>query len=124
METARLTLMPLVYVTDMERSIAFYSALGGKVTAKSRSGTWTELRFGDAILALHRTDHLSQEGYPRLELCFVSAGSLEDLQTRLRKDDVQVDRPVTDEAFGFSMTVRDPDGLPIQVNQHDQSLYT
>jgi predicted lactoylglutathione lyase len=124
METPRLTLMPLVYVTDMDRSIAFYSTLGGEVSARSRSGSWAELRFGDSILALHRTDHPSGSNPSTVELCFVSREKLESLRDALSRTGIHVERPVTDEAFGFSMMVRDPDGLPIQINQHDPDLYT
>ena len=124
METTGLTLMPLVYVTDMDKSIAFYSVLGGEISARSRSGTWAELRFGDSILALHRADHPSGSDTSTIELCFVSSEALEGLQDRLSDAGIRVERPVTDEAFGFSMMVRDPDGLPIQINQHDTGLYT
>jgi predicted lactoylglutathione lyase len=124
METPRLTLMPLVYVADLDKSIAFYSILGGKVSARSRSGTWAELRFGDSILALHQADHPSGSDASAIELCFVSSDALEALQDRLSEAGIRMERPVTDEAFGFSMMVRDPDDLPIQINQHDTDLYT
>ena len=60
--------MPVVYVSDMDRSARFYQALGFELS--SRSAHWTELQAGDgAVLAL-----------------------------------------------------RDPDGLEIQVNEHDTEL--
>jgi hypothetical protein len=29
------------------------------------------------------------------------------------------ERGVTDEAYGYSIAIRDPDGLVIQINQHE-----
>ena len=42
----------MVMVQDMERGIAFYQNVIGLVV-NSKSEMWTELGFGDAIIALH-----------------------------------------------------------------------
>ena len=68
-------LMPIVYVQDMDASIAFYERLG--FAPKSRSEMWSELAAGDgAVLALHKAppDHAGQ-----VELAFVAQESLEQL---------------------------------------------
>ena len=109
-------LMPIVYVTDMERSLRFYESLGFEVDGRSRSSYWTELHAGDrAVLALH----LAAEG-SRVELALVAEEALADLEERHRN---VLARPITDEAFGRSLVIRDPDGLEIQVNEHDRELY-
>jgi catechol 2,3-dioxygenase-like lactoylglutathione lyase family enzyme len=111
-------LMPIVFVSDMERSIEFYESLGFE--PQSRSATWTELAAGDgAVLALHQADTLVDPS-PRVELALVSEEPLEQVVERF---DRALARPIADEAFGRSLIIRDPDGLEIQVNEHDRSLY-
>jgi catechol 2,3-dioxygenase-like lactoylglutathione lyase family enzyme len=116
-------LMPMIYATDLDRSIAFYERLGFAVGNLQRGGGWAELHLGDAILALHGTAHLPTGG-ERVLITLVAEEPLPDLQARLEEAGVEIARPVTDEAFGRSMELRDPDGLPIWINEHDTSLYT
>lgn len=118
-------LMPMVYVSDTARSAAFYEKLGFVLTTRGRTGSWVELAAGgsgEALLALHQTDELPDaEGRVRLSL--VATEPLRELEDRLRAAGVEVVRPVTDEGFGYSMEVRDPDGLLVQINQHEKELY-
>ena len=103
-------LMPIVYVTDMDSSLDFYASLGFEV---SRRGThWSELRAGGgAVLALH----LAEES--GLELALMATDPLEDV---VAAHPDAVDRPIADEQFGRSVVLRDPDGLALQVNEHDR----
>ena len=111
-------LMPIVYVTDMERSVEFYESLGFELETKSVM--WTELKAGErAVLALHATASLPEDS-KRLELALVAEQPLEQVQERFGS---ALTRPITDEAFGRSLLIEDPDGLQIQVNEHDPSLY-
>jgi catechol 2,3-dioxygenase-like lactoylglutathione lyase family enzyme len=111
-------LMPIVFVTDMERSIAFYESLG--FAPQSRSPMWTELTAGErAILALHHAE-APPEPSERVQLGLVSEEPLEHVEERFGN---ALARPIADEAFGRSLILRDPDGLEIQVNEHDPSLY-
>lgn len=119
-----MTLMTLVYVTDMAASTAFYSVLGAEASLVNRTRTWAEFRVGDATLALHATEKLPRERFCGLELSFNSTEPLEVLVQALQKAGVPLYREITDEAFGRSVVVRDPDGLPIQINEHDPELYT
>jgi hypothetical protein len=112
-------LMPIVYVTDMARAWDFYVSLGLEGSPGSRSSMWSELRLGDATLALHHVDALPQRQIGRVELAFVATEPLELLVTRLKAADVPFEREIADEAFGRSIQVRDPDGLIIQINEHD-----
>lgn len=103
-------LMPIVYVDDMDVSLAFYARLGFEV--KSRSPMWSELAAGDgAALALHGA---SGEHVGRVELAMVSEERLERVAEL-----VPPHRGIADEAFGRSLILRDPNGLQIQVNEHD-----
>jgi catechol 2,3-dioxygenase-like lactoylglutathione lyase family enzyme len=102
-------LMPIVYVTDMERSIEFYRSLG--FTPLHESAHWSELGAGDgARLALHLADGSG------LELALTSTDALESVAAA-HADDLA--RGIADEAFGRSLVLRDPDGLRLQVNEHD-----
>lgn len=103
--------------------MAFYRALGLDIAARSRADQWAELRLGDALLALHQTEQLP-EATRRVELCFVSTEPLETLVARFTAAGTPLARPITDEAFGRSLVVQDPDGLRIQINEQDPELYT
>ena len=106
-------LMPIVYVRDMSESLAFYERLGFEV--KSRSEMWSELAAGDgARLALHGAvgEHVG-----RVELAMVADEPLERVAELTPPY-----RGIADEAFGRSLIVADPNGLKIQVNEHDRTL--
>ena len=113
--------MPLVFVSDVARSTAFYQALGFELERTQVNGGWAELRFGDAKLALHGMEPLPPEG--RVKLCFSLEGSLDALLMDLRAKGLPAENFVLDEAFGRSLRVCDPDGLTIQFDEFDPSLY-
>ncbi len=110
-------LMPIVYVTDIERSLPFYQALGAKLTEKGWNKYWTELQYGDAILALHLWT-AKAEGHGRVELAFVAHEKLEQVAERLTNAGIELHRQIADEAFGRSFQVKDPNGLVLQINEH------
>ena len=116
-------MMPIVYVTNMEKSVAFYEALGLTTKTEDRSGMWFELTLGDAVLALHFADELPEQKGQRMQLTFVSTQKLENLFEQLEKQNVELEG-IVDEAFGRSFKVYDPDGLMIQINEHEEALYT
>jgi catechol 2,3-dioxygenase-like lactoylglutathione lyase family enzyme len=120
--------MPVVFVSDMQSSVRFYELLGLKVDTKGRSGAWTELRAGDALVALHAAERVEQPatatGAGRVELAFVATELLEAVEARLLTAGASYVQRISDESFGRSLIVRDPDGLPIQINEHDVELYT
>jgi catechol 2,3-dioxygenase-like lactoylglutathione lyase family enzyme len=109
-------LMPIVYVRDMDESVAFYERLGFEVDTQSRSQHWTELKAGQgAVLALH----IAEEGKAgQVELSMVAEQPLERLA-----EVASLARGIADETFGRSMVLQDPNGLQIQVNEHDRELY-
>lgn len=112
--------MTIVYVTDMERSLQFYKGLG--CVAKNEGAYWSELRLGTAVLALHRTHALPQDGL-WVALAMVAHRPLEAIIAELNAAGIATPDDIADEAFGRSLRLRDPDGLPIQINEHDASLY-
>lgn len=103
-------LQPIVYVTDMDRSVAWYRTLLGADPSVA-SDHWTSFDVGGGHLALHWTEAPLGEGGVALSL--VADDSLESLLDR-----VTVVRPIAEEPFGRSLVVQDPDGNLIQVNEH------
>jgi catechol 2,3-dioxygenase-like lactoylglutathione lyase family enzyme len=116
-----LTLMPIVFVRDMAASVAFYQRLGFR-PVRPPDEQWTELRAGDrAVLALHASDGAEAEppsGHGRVELAFVAPCRLEEVLAELEGAGAAIVRGITDEPFGRSLVVADPDGLHLQVNEH------
>jgi predicted lactoylglutathione lyase len=116
--------MPIVYVTDIEASVNFYSALGFTERRRSRSDNWVEMAGEGGMLALHRSTRGSRPTNGRVELSLATTEPLERVRETMVKAGVASAGPVMDEAFGRSLVVTDPDGLEIQINEHDHELYT
>lgn len=111
-------LMPIRYVRDVDAAARFYAALGLPITTRQRGGGWVELTGSAGILALHT----STEG-GEAELGLLADEPLEDVVRRLRAAGYEPG-PIIDEAYGRSLRLTDPDGVLLQVNEHDESLYT
>ena len=120
MGDASITLMPVVYVRRMAESLAFYRSLG--LTTRHEGPTWSELTLGDAVLALHRTNE-KPSGAQTMALAFVTRVPLEALVRRLRTAGLHQPLDIADEAYGRSVTLRDPDGHSIRINEHDPDLH-
>ncbi|WP_181772585.1 VOC family protein [Amycolatopsis pittospori] len=112
--------MPIRYSSDVAALTRFYEALGLRAGPSSRPGGWLEMPAGGGMLALHRG---SAEDVGRCELAFEADEPLEEVAERLRAAGFAPD-PVTDEGFGHSMRVQDPDGVWVQINLYDRELYT
>jgi predicted enzyme related to lactoylglutathione lyase len=117
--------MPIRYVRDMAGARRFYEALGLShdfTSRRNRRGhsVWTELLAETGGLALHHMP--AGEDCPDVELSFESDEPLEDVAGRLRAAGYELATEIVDESFGRSFTVRDPEGLLIQVNENDHEL--
>lgn len=119
--------MTIRYVTDMDAARRFYLALGlthDFTSRRPRRGpsVWTELAGTPGPgLALHYAPHDSGIGKDA-ELCFQAEELLEDVVERLRAAGYEPETEIADESFGRSFTIRDPEGLLIQVNENDYEL--
>ena len=114
------------YVRNVENARRFYEALGLTLEFASRrprrggESVWTELAgSGGANLALHQWD---EECGDKVQLSFQADEPLEDVADRLRRSGYELATEIVDEAFGRSFTIRDPDGLLIQINENDYDL--
>ena len=110
-------LTPLVYVTDMDRGIKFYTSLLPAATIVTSSPYWTELLVGDATLALHLAESVDHAG-DGMGLGLDAAVPLETVLDDLAEAGIQPAGEICPQPVGRSVTVRDPDGLPIQINEH------
>jgi catechol 2,3-dioxygenase-like lactoylglutathione lyase family enzyme len=119
-------LMPIRYVHDMDAARRFYEALGlsfDVATRPPRTGPsrWVELTAEVAALALHYVPPGAAE--PEVELSFAATEPLEQVVARLRVAGFEPATAIVDESFGRSFTVRDPDGVVIQVNEPDPEFH-
>ena len=110
-------LTPLVYVTDMDRGIAFYTKLLPAATIVTTSPYWTELQVGQATLALHAAENVDHAG-DGMALGLDAATPLEDVIAQLESAGIAPSGEICAQPFGRSVTVTDPDGLVIQINEH------
>lgn len=137
--------MPIRYVRDMDAARRFYEALGLTLDFVSRPprrgpSAWAELRGDGGGLALHHappeaepSDARPSEARlseaqphdtrpPGVELSFEADEPLEQVVERLLGAGYEPATAIVDESFGRSFTVRDPEGLLIQVNELDREL--
>ena len=112
-------LVPIVYVSDMHRSVTFFTGLGATVGGDGINPYWTEMRLSGTAFALHIHEPFEETTTRRLGLSVAVDQPLEAVAARLAGEGIDLDRGIADEAFGRSMVVRDPDGLAIQINEHD-----
>jgi hypothetical protein len=110
-------LTPLVYVTDMSNSIDFYTKLLPAATIVTTSPYWTELKVGEATLALHISESVDHGG-DGMGLGLDAATSLEEVVSQLAASGIEPAGEICAQPFGRSVTVADPDGLVIQINEH------
>ncbi len=130
--------LPIRYVRDLPLVQPFYEAMGLRVDFAGRAprrGTsrWVELVGpSGAALALHVEDPADDGATPpvdgaggrrTVELCFEAESPLEEVVHRLRAAGYEPASAIVDESYGRSFLVEDPEGLRIQVNEHDRGLH-
>jgi hypothetical protein len=121
-EPSGIRLQPMLHVDALAPNIAFLELLGATLCYGSRDGDWALLKIGEAELALLAHPPNPADGDERLELNFVSATPLEEIEVRLRAQGVEIRQGTSDESFGRQLTVRTPDGLLVKINEIDRTL--
>lgn len=111
-------LQPIVYTTDTAAAAAWYGTVLG-IEPSYQSDVWTSFDANGATLGIHRVETVPPLG--RVELSLVTAEPLEAVELRLADHGIEPARGIADEAFGRSLLLEDPDGTPVQVNEHDGS---
>jgi catechol 2,3-dioxygenase-like lactoylglutathione lyase family enzyme len=116
--------MPIRYVADVEESERFYAVLGLSVERRGRTPGWSELAGRAGLVGLHDADGGDPPRAPgTVELVLVADEPLEAVLQRLDAAGYPHE-PIADEAFGRFLKIVDPDGLVLQVQEHDPTLYT
>jgi catechol 2,3-dioxygenase-like lactoylglutathione lyase family enzyme len=141
--------IPIRYVRDLPAVQRFYEALGLRVDFAGRASRrgrtrWVELvGSSGSAMALHAADDPDALGdgwtpvaepastkqgvlphsEPPVELAFEAEEPLEQVVGRLRAAGFEPATAIVDEAFGRSFRVRDPEGLELQINEHDRVLH-
>lgn len=113
---------PIRFVRNIELANKFYTALGLSENAEATSGTWADLHGDGGQLGLH----IAQTGTTDADagavaLHFATDEKLELTVERLRAAGYSPS-DIIDETFGRFITVKDPDGYLIQVNEMDEDL--
>lgn len=120
-----LTVMPMIYTGDVDQAIGFFESLGFRLRRRSRPGEWAELEADTGALALHGSASVSGDGVgERIELVLEAQAPLEQIAEQLTAAGYPPREGIVDEAFGRSLGVHAPDGLRVQINESDPSLYT
>jgi catechol 2,3-dioxygenase-like lactoylglutathione lyase family enzyme len=106
--------LPIRYVRDMTASRQFYLALGLAPDARPDNDYWCELGSASGGLALH---HAMDDG-SGVDLTLLSDEEpLEAVVARLDANGI-AHAGISEERFGRSLKVTDPDGLVVQINEH------
>lgn len=108
-------LQPIVYTEDMDASVAWYSKVLGVAPGFS-SEVWTAFSVGDATLGIHHVAKRPEESNVGVSL--IATDPLEDVVRDLEAAGVDPEGAIEDQPFGRSVLLRDPDGRPVQVNEH------
>ncbi|TCL01476.1 catechol 2,3-dioxygenase-like lactoylglutathione lyase family enzyme [Shimia isoporae] len=115
-------------VTDMERTLAFYTAVLGMTSERfspADGSTRWALKFGDQKINLHDASapfapHAKTVSSGSADLCFLTDTSITDWQSHLAVEGVPIEEgPVKRTgATGpiLSLYVRDPDGALIEIS--------
>ena len=116
-EVPRLSLQPMVHVTDMHRAVVFYEALGARVVSGSHDGDFVLLEIGGSRLSLLAHPPNPEQGEGDVELHF-ETGDLDTVAARLAGV-VEIVSPPTGTGFGRQLQLRAPGGLLVKVNEMD-----
>ena len=115
----------IIYVSDMQRSVAFYRDILG-LTLKFTSPGWTEFVTGTTTIALHGAGNQGEQVTPRQSLPQAGQAQIgfmvDDLAATYEalkaQKDVVFSLPPTTQNSGARLAVlHDPDGLGITLQQ-------
>lgn len=110
-----MNLQPIIYTDNTEAAVEWYGLVIGSKPSY-QSDMWTSFDIDGAALAVHRVESTPERG--RVELSLVTTEPLEAVVLRLADHGIEPTRGIADEAFGRSLVLEDPDGTPVQINEH------
>lgn len=105
-------------VSDMERSLRFYRALGAElIRHPRRPGGATVLKIGGTELNVFRnTDAAANAAQPVDHLCFeMDCADMTELLAELGEAGIEVARGPLERSDGTAVFVHDPDGMRLEL---------
>jgi predicted enzyme related to lactoylglutathione lyase len=117
--TCDMQLMSIIYASNMGDALRFYHGIGLRPT--KQGNLWSELELGDAHLGIQAGDPFVRG--EKIQLVLISRKPLEEVIKQLSANGNIVQSKITDEAYGRSLLLHDPDGNPIMINEYDPELY-
>ncbi len=116
-------LLIVIYARDMNESVPFYETLGlPRTTPGEIDEMWNEFGLGDGALALHGLGNGElpiSTGRVQVNINVPADGTLEAVLARCKDQEYEVGTGIEDQGFGRFFWVRDPDGLPVQINERN-----
>jgi catechol 2,3-dioxygenase-like lactoylglutathione lyase family enzyme len=106
--------LPIHYVAEMDEARRFYAALGLVGSADASNGHWHELTGTGGTIALHATEPGDEFRPGSVSLSFLAEEPLEAVAERLAEAGFPTEG-ITDESWGRSFRVADPDGTYVLV---------
>jgi len=104
----------ILLVSNMERSIKFYSEILG-LPLKNKSKDWTEFFKSDTVLAFHPARRKNNIKTGSAMLVGFEVGDLDSTVKMLKEKKVKFFKKPTDEPFGKHAIIKDPDGHLISI---------
>lgn len=105
-----------VYVSDLDRSVAFYrDILGIPLARDEHDADWFEHRFPSGVrFGMHTAHEGAMPQPPGSIVVDFAVDDVDEALARLGRADIQV-RSVTRERWGSTIEIADPDGHRIQL---------
>ncbi|MBL7839782.1 MAG: VOC family protein [Cyclobacteriaceae bacterium] len=112
---------PILYVTDMERSLAFYVDILGFKKAEWGDDTFTSINRDNSGLYLCK----GAQGVPGTWVWFGFDGDIIALHEQLKLKGVTIKLPPTNFSWAYEMQIQDPDGhvLRFGTDPNDQEPF-
>jgi predicted lactoylglutathione lyase len=109
----------ILTVSNVEKAVAFYKTIGFELGSRDISPYWAEMTVGESFIGLHLDSKLTTQDSGRVFVMLNAQAPLEMVMDQLLRGGIALEREISDETFGRSIQVRDPDGMLIQINEHD-----
>ena len=102
-----------IMVQDLDRSLAFYTALG--FTLERRDGKFAALRWGDRRLFLDQSSDLPPLSGPARANVRILTKDVDAVWAVAQTLGLRIDQPIADRYYGLrDFTVVDPDGFGLR----------
>lgn len=98
-------------VKDIHKSLAFYEALGFEKLDGNLEQNWIILKNGEARIGLF-------QGMFDSDLLTFNPSNLRDIEAGLKEKGIAIDKPTEGDDGPCHMTLTDPDGRTILLDQH------